>query len=86
MKYSLLLGAFFFSMAGYGQVWAKEYDHVDDCVCGLSQVAKGDKYGFVNKDGKLIIPLIYDEALTFSEGFVAVKQNGKWGYLDSTGK
>ncbi len=31
-------------------------------------------------------PLIHDDALTFSEGFAAVKNNGKWGYLDSTGK
>ena len=39
-----------------------------------------------DKDGNLIVPLIYDEAIAFSEGLAAVKQNGKWGYLDSTGK
>ena len=32
------------------------------------------------------MPLIYDEAMTFSEGMAAVKQDGKWGFLDSTGK
>ena len=86
MKYNFLLGAILISMAGYGQAWTKEYDHVDDCVCGLSLVGKGDKHGFADKDGKLIVPLIYDEAMTFSEGMAAVKQDGKWGFLDSTGK
>lgn len=80
-----LLGVFLLQ-DGLAQSWAKEYDHVDDCVCGLSLVGKGDKHGFVNKEGKLIVPLIYDEALTFSEGMAAVKANGKWGFIDSTGK
>ena len=86
MKYSLLLGAIVISMTGYAQAWTKQYDHVDDCVCGLSLVGKSDKHGFVDKNGKLVVPLIYDEAMTFSEGMAAVKQDGKWGYLDSTGK
>lgn len=28
----------------------------------------------------------YEEALLFSEGLAAVKKNGKWGYIDETGK
>ena len=48
-------------------------------VCPL--VTKGEKHGFADKDGKLVVPLIYDEAMTFSEGMAAVKQNGKWGFL-----
>ena len=55
MKYSLLLSALIFTLAGYGQAWTKQYDHVDDCICGLSLVGKGDKHGFVDKDGKLVM-------------------------------
>ena len=54
MKYSLLLGAIVISMTGYAQAWTKQYDHVDDCVCGLSLVGKGEKHGFVDKNGKLV--------------------------------
>ena len=35
MKYSFLFGAIIVSMAGYGQAWTKQYDHVDECICGL---------------------------------------------------
>ena len=86
MKNNFLVVAIIFSMAGYGQAWTKQYDHVDECVCGLSLVRKGDKHGFVDKVGKLVVPLIYDEAMAFSESMAAVKQDGKWGFIDSTGK
>lgn len=68
------------------QQWAKQYDFVDDCVCGLAKVSKDGKFGFVNSEGKLIVALEYDEALAFNEGLSAVKKGNKWGYLDSTGK
>ena len=56
MKYNFLLGAILISMAGYGQAWTKEYDHVDDCVCGLSLVGKGDKHGRIAPEtGQLVI-------------------------------
>jgi len=44
--------------SSYSQSWTKQYDHMDDCVCGLSLVGKGDKHGYADKDGKLIVPLI----------------------------
>ncbi|MBK8953170.1 MAG: WG repeat-containing protein [Chitinophagaceae bacterium] len=86
MKYIFFLIGLIFTLSGYSQSWTKQYDYVDECSCGLSLVGKGDKKGFVNKEGTLVIPLIYDEALTFAEGYAAVKKDGKWGYLDSTGK
>jgi hypothetical protein len=45
------------------------------------------KYGFVDSfTGKEITPFIYEAARNFSEGFAAVKRDGKWGYIDETGK
>jgi hypothetical protein len=38
MKYSLLLSALIFTLAGYGQAWTKQYDHVDDCIWVKSTV------------------------------------------------
>ncbi len=68
------------------QSWTKQYDFVDDCICGLAKVSKNNKFGYVNNKGDLIVPLIYDEAFAFSEGRAPVRVDTKWGYLDSTGK
>lgn len=43
---------------------------------------KGDKYGCVDRDDNLVIPMQYDDAHAFSDGLVAVKMNQYWGYVD----
>ena len=35
------------------------------------------KWGFVDKDGRVVIPFIYDNGWNFTKGIVAVKKNGK---------
>lgn len=42
-------------------------------------------YGYLNFDGKVQIPMIYDEVNFFSEELAAVKYNGKWGYINKNG-
>lgn len=45
------------------------------------------KYGYVNKNGIVVVNYIYDEATEQNEyGYSAVKKDGKWGAIDSTGK
>ena len=79
MKNLLFLIPVFICSLAAGQSWTKQYDHVNEPCCGLSKVRKDNKYGFVNSRGKVIIPLIYDEVLSFSEGNAAVSIAGKWG-------
>lgn len=44
------------------------------------------KYGYVDKDGKVVVDYIYDDATEQNaHGFVAVKKDGKWGALDKNG-
>ena len=44
------------------------------------------KYGFVNKDGKIIVEHIYEDATEQNEyGFSAIKKDGKWGAIDQYG-
>lgn len=43
------------------------------------------KYAIYHKD-KLISDFIYDECGTASEGLLAVKKDGKWGYVNEDGK
>ncbi len=45
------------------------------------------KYGFVNKNGIVVIDYLYDDATEQNEaGFVAVKKDGKWGSINSKGE
>ena len=48
---------------------------------------KDGKYGFVDKQGNVVVDYIYDEALELnSYGFAAVKKNNLWGAINSDGK
>lgn len=47
---------------------------------------KDGKYGFLDKDGNLIVDYIYDDAVEQNlYGFSAIKKDGKWGSIDSKG-
>lgn len=48
---------------------------------------KDEKYGFVNKEGTVIVDYIYDDATEQNKyGYVAVKKDGLWGSINSEGK
>lgn len=48
---------------------------------------KDGKYGCVDKNGKVIVDYIYDDATEQNDyGYIAVKKDGKWGSIDSNGK
>jgi hypothetical protein len=57
-----------------------------DFVEGLSRWKFGNKYGFIDHTGKVVIKPRFDLTFHFSEGFAAVQIGGKWGYIDKTGK
>lgn len=45
------------------------------------------KYGFVDGKGNTVIDYIYDDATELNQyGYAAVKKDGLWGAIDSTGK
>src|SRR5688572_30172720 len=44
------------------------------------------KYGYMNPQGELTIPVMYDNAQFFYEGLAAVKVNGKYGFIDNLNK
>jgi len=59
------------------------------------QIKPDDKYGFIDTTGKEVIPLKFDEAMSFQDGMAAVYQYqgraggytySKLGYIDKTGK
>lgn len=45
------------------------------------------KWGFCNKDGKIVVPCEYDIVSELNEyGFSAIKKEGKWGAINSKGE
>lgn len=52
----------------------------------LGLAIKKDKYGFINKKGKVIVPLIYDDAFPFYKGYASVKKGEKWLYINKKGR
>jgi len=53
---------------------------------GLAPVNQGDsKAGFIDKTGRIQIPIRFSWAQGFSEGLAAVRVGDRWGYINSTG-
>lgn len=47
---------------------------------------KDGKYGFVNKNGEVVVDYIYDDATEQNScGYAGIKKDGKWGSIDNKG-
>lgn len=63
------------------------FDYISNFHDGLAQVGKsGHGYGFIDKNMKFVIPMIYDNAEDFNEGKAKVRRGDSWFYIDKTGK
>ena len=65
------------------RVTSDVYDFISLPKCGLFRFKKGGGIGFLNEDGKIIIPPMYKDAGDFYEGLAKVKINGKYGYINT---
>lgn len=60
---------------------------IGDCKATLANNEESDcKWGFIDKNGKEIIPFQYEDTLGFNEGLASVRKNKKYGVIDKTGK
>lgn len=64
----------------------EEYSEVRPFKDGMAAVKKNEKWGFINKQGIVSVPIVYDNVCDFSEGLAAVEQNGKCGFVDKSGR
>ncbi|MCU0231682.1 MAG: WG repeat-containing protein, partial [Acidobacteria bacterium] len=63
------------------------FESAGDFTDGLAWFELDDRYGFVDKNGKIAINPQFDEAKPFENGLAHVKLGrGQWGYVDKTGK
>ncbi|WP_121966892.1 WG repeat-containing protein [Myroides sp. N17-2] len=69
-------------------------DKVRTADKGYFVVMKDEKYGFMNTEGQIVVPIQYDEVKSFSsmtdllptDLLFAVKQKDKWGFVDVNNK
>ena len=66
---------------------AKEYSNLGPFAEGLAPVRLGLSWGYLNKDGDLVIKPLFRAARLFHEGLAAVQPGAVgWGYINKTGK
>ena len=53
---------------------------------GLAPICIDEKCGFINRSGKVIIPLTFREAWVFSDGLARAKTDTTEGYINTTGE
>ena len=68
------------------RIYSHNYDGVYGFSEGLANVKREGLNGFIDTEGKEVIPCIYDNVDEFSEGLAAVEKNGAWGFVDTEGK
>lgn len=66
------------------------YSYETHFVDGLARITQDFKCGYMDKTGKVVIDVKYDDARDFSEGLAAVQFTNdlgetKWGYIDKDG-
>jgi hypothetical protein len=59
-----------------------------DGLAVVNSANKDHKSGYINRNGKLLIPFAFAEANGFSEGLASVRNeiNGLWGYINKRGE
>lgn len=63
------------------------YDYSGFFFNGLAVIKTNDKWGYINKQGKVIIQPKFEDAYNFGlDGLAGVKLNNKYGFIDKNGK
>ncbi|WP_299461108.1 WG repeat-containing protein [uncultured Microscilla sp.] len=63
-----------------------KYDWVSPYRDGLAKVRKGHLFGFIDKHGKVVIPIKYEDAWDFRNNLTRVQLEGRYGFIDTSGK
>ena len=84
----------FFVINKKGEQISEDFDYIHQRWRKEEMVVpamRGGKWGFINSIGKIKVPFIYDDykgiyayANTAGDHFIAISQNGKWGFIDTS--
>ena len=67
-------------------VYITQFENFGDFSEGLRSVKQGGRWGYINKEGKILIDPQFDNVYDFSEGVALVQKDGKWGLINKVGK
>jgi hypothetical protein len=65
---------------------APHFDEAETFSEGLAKVKIGNKWGFIDDDGKIAIKPIFDEVASFNDSTAWVRIGKQVGYIDEAGK
>lgn len=79
---------FFINKKGEVVLDCSNYDWVDSFNSGLALVKLDNRFGYINSSGVLKIPLVYQKAESFINGYAAVKlkESAKWVFINRKGE
>ncbi|MEO7523521.1 MAG: PKD domain-containing protein, partial [Ferruginibacter sp.] len=64
------------------QSWVEKEAYVN----GYARVLSNDKFSFIDKTGRPISSVEFEDARNFVNNFAAVKKNSKWGFINEVGR
>ena len=89
----VLLAAFVLTMASGAQAEVvtalkpnPQFEQAGDFNDGLAVIMMNNRFGYINKDGKLVINPQFDSAGDFANGVAPVWLGDRQGYIDRDGK
>ena len=77
---------YFIAKNGLGGTVMDCFESMKSKETRLYLVCREDKYGYIDKTGREVIPCKYDDANDFREGLAKVQKSGKYGFIDKTGR
>ncbi|HPO50343.1 MAG TPA: WG repeat-containing protein, partial [Spirochaetota bacterium] len=61
------------------------YDDIYNFSEGIALVRKNSKYGYIDKNGKVIVNPVYEDGTNFNSNVAFVKEDNLWGMINKTG-
>lgn len=65
---------------------SNDYDYIGNYCCGLALVQKNNKFGFIDRDGNVVISLDYDIAYPFDNYITLGYKHNKWYKIENLDK
>lgn len=62
------------------------FDYADRFADGCAVVMNKDKWGMIDKSGKLLVPMEFDGVLRMQDGFAGVEKDGRCGFVNRAGR
>jgi hypothetical protein len=70
---------------GYLQFWIFAQD-IREAPIALFPIEENDRWGYIDRLGKVVIAPGFAAAGEFSEGRAAVEIDGRWGFINTSGE